>query len=92
MRTSNGTLPRQRSAQELSTILRHDHKPVIFLINNGGYTIERGYMGKTSDYNDIARWAYAELPKVFRPDTTARSFVVNTVADLEKPSPHPTTA
>jgi indolepyruvate decarboxylase len=74
----------QESAQELSTMLRNDCKPVIFLINNGGYTIERGYMGKTADYNDVARWAYAELPKVFRPDTTARSFVVKTVADLEK--------
>jgi indolepyruvate decarboxylase len=74
----------QESAQELSTILRHDLKPVIFLINNGGYTIERGYMGKTAGYNDIATWAYAELPKVLRPDTTARSFVVKTVADLEK--------
>jgi indolepyruvate decarboxylase len=74
----------QESGQELSTMLRHDCKPVIFLINNGGYTIERGYMGKTSDYNDVARWAYAELPKVYRPDTTARSFVVKTVADLEK--------
>jgi indolepyruvate decarboxylase len=73
----------QETAQELSTMLRHDCKPVIFLINNGGYTIERGYMGKTADYNDIATWAYAELPKVFRPDTTARSFVVKTVADLE---------
>ncbi len=74
----------QETAQELSTMLRNDCKPVIFLINNGGYTIERGYMGKTADYNDIARWAYAELPKVFRPDTTARSFVVKTVADLEE--------
>ena len=74
----------QESAQELSTMLRNDCKPVIFLINNGGYTIERGYMGKTSDYNDIATWAYTELPKVFRPDTTARSFLVKTVADLEK--------
>jgi indolepyruvate decarboxylase len=74
----------QESAQELSTILRHDYKPVIFLINNGGYTIERGYMGKTAEYNDIATWAYADLPKVFRPDTTARSFVVKTVADLER--------
>ena len=73
----------QETAQELSTMLRHDCKPVIFLINNGGYTIERGYMGKTSDYNDIATWAYTELPKVFRPDTTARSFQVKTVADLE---------
>ncbi len=74
----------QETVQELSTMLRHDCKPVIFLINNGGYTIERGYMGKTSDYNDIAGWAYAKLPKVFRPDTNARSFVVKTVADLEK--------
>ncbi|MGW4768655.1 alpha-keto acid decarboxylase family protein [Nocardia sp. NPDC004278] len=72
----------QLTAQELSTILRHDHKPVIFLINNGGYTIERGYLGKTESYNDIATWAYADLPKVLRPDTTARSFVVKTPADL----------
>jgi len=72
----------QETAQELSTMLRHGHKPVIFLINNGGYTIERGYMGKTATYNDIATWAYADLPKVFRPDTTARSFVARTVGDL----------
>lgn len=73
----------QLTAQELSTVLRHDHKPVIFLINNGGYTIERGYLGKTARYNDIAAWAYADLPQVFRPGTTARSFVVKTPADLQ---------
>jgi len=74
----------QETAQELSTILRHDCKPVIFLINNGGYTIERGYMGKTSGYNDVARWSYTDLPKTFRADTTAQSFVVKTTADLER--------
>jgi indolepyruvate decarboxylase len=73
----------QVTAQELSTILRHDHKPVIFLINNGGYTIERGYLGKSEPYNDIAGWSYADLPKVFRRDTSARSFVVKTVGDLQ---------
>ena len=73
----------QVSAQELSTILRHDYKPVIFLINNGGYTIERGYLGKAEPYNDVANWAYAALPKVFRPDTSARSFVLRTVSDLQ---------
>jgi indolepyruvate decarboxylase len=73
----------QVSAQELSTILRHDHKPVILLINNGGYTIERGYLGKAEPYNDVANWAYADLPKVFRRDTSARSFVVRTVSDLQ---------
>jgi len=73
----------QVSAQELSTILRHDLKPAIFLINNGGYTIERGYLGNTEPYNDIANWSYADLPKAFRPDTSARSFVVRTVGDLQ---------
>src|SRR5262249_19029571 len=79
-----GDVSLQVSVQELPTILRHDHKPVIFLINNGGYTIERGYLGKDEPYNDIANWAYADLPKVFRRDTSARSFVVNTNADLQK--------
>jgi indolepyruvate decarboxylase len=74
----------QLTVQEVSTMLRHGLKPVIFLINNGGYTIERCWLGKTARYNDVANWAYAELPKVFDPDTTARSFVVKTVADLEK--------
>ncbi len=74
----------QLTAQELSTMLRHDHKPVIFLINNGGYTVERGYLGKNARYNDVATWAYADLPKLFRPDTTAQSFLVKTVADLEQ--------
>ena len=74
----------QLTAQEVSTMLRHDCKPVIFLINNGGYTIERCWLGKTSRFNDVANWAYADLPKVFQRDTTARSFVVKTVADLEK--------
>jgi indolepyruvate decarboxylase len=74
----------QLTVQELSTILRHDYKPVIFLINNGGYTVERCYLGKTSRYNDVATWSYADLPKVFRPGTTARSFVVKTVEDLQQ--------
>ncbi len=74
----------QLTAQELSTMLRHDYKPVIFLINNGGYTIERCWLGKTSRFNDVADWSYADLPRVFQKNTTARSFVVKTIADLEK--------
>jgi indolepyruvate decarboxylase len=73
----------QVTAQELSTILHHDHKPAILLINNGGYTIERGYLGKTEAYNDIANWAYADLPKVLHPGAAVRSFVVKTCGDLQ---------
>jgi TPP-dependent 2-oxoacid decarboxylase len=44
--------------------------------------IERGYLGKKT-YNDTANWAYADLPKVFRRDTSAGSSVVKTVRDLQ---------
>ena len=74
----------QLTAQELSTILRHDLKPYIFLINNHGYTIERAILGKDAKYNDVANWSYAELPKVFRRDANVESYVVKTVDDLEK--------
>jgi indolepyruvate decarboxylase len=65
-------------------MLRHDLKPVIFLINNAGYTIERAILGKTARYNDLANWAYAQLPQVFCPGTTARSFTVSTIGELKE--------
>ncbi len=55
----------QLTVQELSSILRHRLKPVIFLINNDGYTIERLILGETSSYNDIQPWKYAELCNIF---------------------------
>jgi indolepyruvate decarboxylase len=73
----------QLTAQEVSTMLRHDLKPIIFLINNGGYTIERTICGKNSHFNDVANWAYADLPKVLHPGTNARTFVVKTAAELQ---------
>jgi indolepyruvate decarboxylase len=73
----------QPTAQEVSTMLRHDLKPIIFLINNGGYTFERTVCGKNGRFNDIANWAYADLPKVLHPGTTARTFVVRTVTELQ---------
>jgi TPP-dependent 2-oxoacid decarboxylase len=53
------------TAQELSTLLRYDLKPIIFLINNDGYTIERDIHGEKMPYNDIQRWNYHNLPEVF---------------------------
>ncbi|MEP6487775.1 alpha-keto acid decarboxylase family protein [Microcoleus vaginatus GB2-A3] len=55
----------QMTAQELSTLLRYDLKPIIFLINNDGYTIERDIHGEKMPYNDIQRWKYHQLPEVF---------------------------
>lgn len=55
----------QLTAQCLSTIMRNKLSPIIFLINNEGYTIERVIHGWKMPYNDIQNWSYHELPKVF---------------------------
>ncbi|MCA9021594.1 MAG: pyruvate decarboxylase, partial [Planctomycetaceae bacterium] len=53
----------QLTAQEVSTIIRYGLKPIIFLINNGGYTIEVEI--HDGPYNTIKNWNYAELVHVF---------------------------
>ncbi|CAM4256949.1 alpha-keto acid decarboxylase family protein [Serratia silvae] len=73
----------QLTAQELSTLLRHEQKPIVFLINNGGYTIERYILGETSSYNDIGSWNYARLPAVLSPQTQAFCIEVETGQQLE---------
>lgn len=55
----------QVTAQELSTMLKQKVTPLIFVLNNDGYTIERVIHGPTMEYNDIQMWDYAQLPKIF---------------------------
>ncbi len=73
----------QLTAQELSTILREDLAPIIFLVNNRGYTIERYILGMDRQYNDIQGWDYGALPAVFRADTTMASYSARTEGELE---------
>jgi pyruvate decarboxylase len=40
-------LQRQLTVQELSSMMRKDLKPILFVLNNSGYTIERYLHGKT---------------------------------------------
>ena len=46
----------QLTVQELSTMMRLRLKPIIFVLNNSGYTIERWLHGKVRKYNDIVNW------------------------------------
>ena len=73
----------QLTAQELSTMLRHELKPYIFLINNGGYTIERTILGRTAKYNDIANWRYTELAKSMSRTQEIETFVVHDRQELD---------
>lgn len=74
----------QMTAQELSTMLRRGLKPIIFLLNNSGYTIERFILGKHAAYNDIANWQYAALPGVFAPEAKVFTASVHTEDELEE--------
>jgi len=53
----------QMTAQEVSTMVRHETRPIIFLLNNGGYTIEVEI--HDGPYNNIQNWNYAGLMAVF---------------------------
>jgi indolepyruvate decarboxylase len=74
----------QLTAQEISTILRHDMKPVIFVINNGGYTIEREILGPDSVYNDVQNWRYAQLPAVLGPESAVQTHTVSSEDELNR--------
>ena len=52
----------QMTIQELGTIVRQKLTPVILLVNNGGYTVERAIHGARAAYNDIAPWDWPALP------------------------------
>jgi len=73
----------QMSVQELSTILRLNLNPIIFLLNNDGYTIERLILGSESSYNDISPWQYSQVPAVFDTRNRAIVHVVRTEVELE---------
>lgn len=53
----------QVTCQDLSTMIRYALKPIIFLLNNDGYTIERVIVDRP--YNDIQPWHYHKLVEVF---------------------------
>jgi indolepyruvate decarboxylase len=54
----------QLTAQEISQFGRRGLKPIVFVLNNSGYLIER-LLCKNPDfpYNDVASWRYSEIPR-----------------------------
>lgn len=74
----------QLTAQELSTILREGLKPIIFLVNNRDYTIERYILGMEREYNDVANWRYADLVEVFSPGSSMRTYQARTEGELAR--------
>lgn len=70
----------QLTVQELSSMMRDNLKPLIFLLNNDGYTVERAINGAEQRYNDIAAWNWTQIPQALSIECPAQSWrVVETV-------------
>jgi indolepyruvate decarboxylase len=56
----------QMTVQEVSQFYRYGLKPIIFVLNNNGYLIEKMLSEKLDYcYNDLAQWQYHKLPEGF---------------------------
>lgn len=74
----------QLTVQSISTMIREQIKPVLFVINNDGYTVERKIHGENEPYNDIFMWDYKALPAVFGAKDEVKIHDVSTSEELKK--------
>ncbi|EXJ90609.1 hypothetical protein A1O1_03712 [Capronia coronata CBS 617.96] len=78
----------QMTVQEIGTYIRYGFKPIIFVINNKGYSIERAIHGPQQEYNDVSLlWDYQKMLEFFgareENGIKAKSRAVKTVEELE---------
>ena len=53
----------QLTANEIGNMGRFQANPIIFVLNNDGYQVERALESNPDwTYNDLAKWRYADLP------------------------------
>lgn len=70
----------QMTAQEVSTILRYNCSGVIFLMNNGAYTIE--VMIHDGPYNTLQNWDYAAMVEALKGRSALLTQTVRTENEL----------
>lgn len=73
----------QLTIQELGSMLRDGQSPVILLLNNDGYTVERAIHGANQRYNDIAAWSWTLVPQAFSRECQAECWRVTQAVQLE---------
>lgn len=78
----------QMTVQEIGSYIRYGYKPIIFVINNDGYAIERAIHGPEQGYNDVSMlWDHQKMLEFFgaREETgiKSKSRTAKTVEELE---------
>lgn len=72
----------QLTCQEISSMIRFGKSPYLFVLNNGGYTIEKLIHGRYAEYNQIQPWSH-QLMLPFFGATKYESHKVAKVGELE---------
>ena len=73
----------QLSALEVGNMLKHKLTPVIFVLNNSGYTIERLLSHDPQDeFNNIIKINYTKIPELF--SGQAATYQVKTEKELDE--------
>jgi pyruvate decarboxylase len=78
----------QMTVQEIGSYIRFGFKPIIFVINNNGYSIERAINGPEQTYNDVSMlWDHQKMLEFLgaRKETgiPSKSFACKTVEELD---------
>jgi TPP-dependent 2-oxoacid decarboxylase len=71
----------QLTVQELGTFYARGIRPVVFVLNNDGYTVERILQSPQADYHNIVQWNWTELPAALGA-TDVRTAKARTVREL----------
>lgn len=77
------------TVQEIGSYIRFGFKPIIFVINNNGYSIERAINGPKQTYNDVSMlWDHQKMLEFFGARTEtgikSKSYKCTTVEEMEK--------
>ncbi|KAE8382598.1 pyruvate decarboxylase [Aspergillus bertholletiae] len=74
----------QLTLQEVSTMIRNELNPIIFVICNEGYTIERYIHGWEAVYNDIQPWDFLNIPVAFGAKDKYKGYKITTRDELRE--------
>lgn len=72
----------QLTIQEMGSMLRDKQRPIILVLNNEGYTVERAIHGPEQRYNDIALWNWTQIPQALSLEPQAECYRVSEAEQL----------
>lgn len=76
----------QLTIQEIGSMIHHKTRPIIIIINNAGYTIERAIHGAKQSYNDIVPYDFSSALQLFgmsEAESKAHFFRVSTRQEVK---------